>query len=47
MHRKPFLPEKTCATCQRPFRWRRKWAACWDEVRYCSKRCRGNRTARA
>jgi len=35
------LPEKTCAACGRPFRWRRKWAACWEQVRYCSDRCRG------
>jgi len=34
------LPEKTCATCGRPFTWRKKWAKVWDEVRYCSERCR-------
>ncbi len=34
------LPTKTCATCGLPFAWRRKWAAVWDEVRYCSERCR-------
>ncbi|MFN4171086.1 MAG: DUF2256 domain-containing protein [Pseudorhodobacter sp.] len=37
------LPHKTCATCGRPFAWRRKWAKVWDEVRYCSDRCRGAR----
>lgn len=37
------LPTKTCATCGRPFVWRRKWAKIWDEVRYCSERCRGQR----
>ncbi|MEJ2534715.1 MAG: DUF2256 domain-containing protein [Gammaproteobacteria bacterium] len=36
-------PTKTCAVCGRPFEWRRKWADVWDEVRYCSKRCRGRR----
>ena len=40
MRRKPDLPEKTCPVCRRPFAWRRKWARCWDEVRYCSERCR-------
>ncbi|HDZ8855035.1 TPA: DUF2256 domain-containing protein [Aeromonas dhakensis] len=40
MHRKPHLPEKTCPVCQRPFSWRRKWARSWEEVRYCSERCR-------
>ncbi|MEQ8822899.1 MAG: DUF2256 domain-containing protein [Filomicrobium sp.] len=34
------LPQKVCATCQRPFRWRKKWAKVWAEVRYCSLRCR-------
>lgn len=33
-------PEKTCATCGRPFEWRRKWADVWHEVRYCSAACR-------
>ncbi|MED5338323.1 MAG: DUF2256 domain-containing protein [Pseudomonadota bacterium] len=37
------LPTKPCLTCGRPFAWRKKWAACWDEVKYCSKRCRGDR----
>ena len=37
------LPEKICATCGRPFTWRRKWALVWDEVRYCSERCRRER----
>ena len=33
-------PEKPCAACGRPFQWRRKWAACWEQVKYCSDRCR-------
>ncbi|MEJ6011589.1 DUF2256 domain-containing protein [Novosphingobium aquae] len=41
--KKSDFPAKTCATCQRPFAWRKKWAAVWDEVRYCSDRCRGSR----
>ncbi|MGI3211410.1 DUF2256 domain-containing protein [Roseovarius tibetensis] len=41
--KKADLPVKTCATCGRPMQWRRKWAKVWDEVRYCSARCRGNR----
>lgn len=35
------LPQKTCATCGRPFTWRKKWERVWDEVKYCSKRCGG------
>ena len=33
------LPEKVCVTCQRPFKWRKKWAKTWDGVKYCSARC--------
>ncbi|KAF0652464.1 hypothetical protein L107_13618 [Cyanobium sp. Copco_Reservoir_LC18] len=36
-------PTKTCPVCGRPFQWRRKWKDVWDEVRYCSERCRRNR----
>ncbi|MBS3800014.1 MAG: DUF2256 domain-containing protein [Thioalkalivibrio sp.] len=42
-HRKPHLPTKVCPVCGRPFTWRRKWARCWDEVRYCSDACRRRR----
>jgi hypothetical protein len=37
------LPTKVCAACGRPFRWRKKWAKVWDEVRYCSDACRAKR----
>ncbi|MDH3663338.1 MAG: DUF2256 domain-containing protein [Alphaproteobacteria bacterium] len=45
---KSALPVKTCLHCGRLFTWRKKWARCWDAVRYCSKRCgrerrRGNK----
>lgn len=36
------LPVKTCASCGRPFTWRKKWAAHWEQVKYCSDACRGN-----
>ncbi|AZN63775.1 DUF2256 domain-containing protein [Acinetobacter tibetensis] len=26
--------------CLRPFNWRKKWQRCWEEVRYCSERCK-------
>ncbi|MCD2173878.1 DUF2256 domain-containing protein [Rhizobium sp. C4] len=41
------LPQKVCACCGRPFAWRRKWARDWDEVRYCSERCRRDKGGRA
>jgi hypothetical protein len=37
---KQSLPHKLCVQCQRPMTWRRAWAANWDEVKYCSDRCR-------
>jgi hypothetical protein len=43
MRRKGDLPAKTCAVCGRPFAWRKKWAAVWHDVRYCSAACRRRR----
>ena len=37
------LPEKICLVCKRSFTWRKKWEKVWDEVKYCSKRCRGEK----
>ncbi|SOE08518.1 hypothetical protein SAMN05877838_0241 [Hoeflea halophila] len=45
--KKSDLPQKSCACCNRPFSWRRKWARVWDEVRYCSDRCRSAARIRA
>ena len=47
MRKKGDLPQKTCATCGKPFAWRKKWEKVWDEVRYCSDRCRAERKAGA
>lgn len=44
MRKKADLPAKLCATCGRPFAWRRKWAREWSAVRYCSDRCRSAKT---
>ena len=43
MRRKGDLPVKTCAVCGRPMVWRKAWEKVWDEVKYCSDRCRGQR----
>ncbi len=37
------LPTKICPVCNRPFSWRKKWRKVWDEVKYCSDRCRMNK----
>ncbi|MFC6496042.1 DUF2256 domain-containing protein [Gemmobacter lanyuensis] len=46
MRKKGDLPSKPCATCGRPFTWRRKWARDWESVRHCSDRCRAEAKAR-
>ena len=42
MRKKSDLPTKTCLACGLPFTWRKKWERDWDNVKYCSDRCRGN-----
>ncbi|MDE3248692.1 MAG: DUF2256 domain-containing protein [Bacteroidota bacterium] len=37
---KSFLPSKPCAHCGRPMVWRKKWARNWEEVKFCSEKCR-------
>jgi len=41
--KKQHLPTKICVICQRPFSWRKKWEKMWDEVKYCSDKCRMNK----
>jgi hypothetical protein len=40
MQKKSELPSKVCLTCARPFTWRKKWERDWENVKYCSDRCR-------
>ena len=35
------LPQKICPVCDRPFSWRKKWKKDWEEVKYCSEKCKG------
>jgi hypothetical protein len=37
-----FAP-KVCVRCGLPIEWRKKWAKNWDEVKYCSTRCRDDK----
>lgn len=34
------LLSKMCAVCGLEMEWRKKWEKVWDEVKYCSDRCR-------
>ncbi|MDP3439988.1 MAG: DUF2256 domain-containing protein [Azonexus sp.] len=54
--KKSDLPSKICPSCDhgnkggphgRPYFWRKKWAAVWAEVKYCSERCRRNRQGKS
>jgi len=42
-HKKQNLPEKICETCKKPFSWRKKWERDWENVKYCSERCKRNK----
>ncbi len=37
------LPNKMCEVCKRPFAWRKKWEKVWEEVKFCSDKCRMNK----
>ncbi len=41
--KKQNLPHKICLTCSKPFTWRKKWDKNWNDVKYCSDKCRKNK----
>ncbi|WP_281233786.1 DUF2256 domain-containing protein [Flavobacterium gelatinilyticum] len=41
--KKENLPTKICTVCNRHFSWRKKWEKVWDDVKYCSSKCRKNK----
>ena len=38
--KKSDLPVKICKVCNRAFTWRKKWEKVWEDVKYCSEKCR-------
>jgi len=42
-HKKLNLPTKICLSCQRPFAWPKKWERDWENVKFCSDRCRSTK----
>jgi hypothetical protein len=38
--KKENLPFKICKVCKKPFYWRKKWERDWENVEYCSNRCK-------
>ena len=41
------LQTKVCLVCGKPFTWRKKWERDWDQVLYCSDRCRALSSSRS
>ncbi|MFC5682416.1 DUF2256 domain-containing protein [Flavobacterium sp. MAHUQ-51] len=41
--KKQHLPSKNCVSCNRPFAWRKKWEKDWEQVKYCSTKCRSQK----
>lgn len=39
---KQTLPQKICVVCARAMTWRKAWAKNWEQVKYCSDRCRAS-----
>ncbi|WP_317127527.1 DUF2256 domain-containing protein [Chryseobacterium salivictor] len=33
-----------CLTCKRPFSWRKKWEKDWEKVKFCSEKCKKNKS---
>ncbi|MEM9679741.1 MAG: DUF2256 domain-containing protein [Bacteroidota bacterium] len=42
--KKQHLPSKLCPVCSRSFVWRKKWEKNWEYVKYCSDKCRKQKT---
>ncbi|MDP4664522.1 MAG: DUF2256 domain-containing protein [Salibacteraceae bacterium] len=40
--KKEHLPTKICIVCKLEFTWRKKWQRDWENVKYCSEKCRRN-----
>lgn len=37
---------KTCKCCGRTIEWRKKWQDCWQEIQFCSEKCRRSRRSK-
>lgn len=37
------MTEKSCSTCGRKIEPRKKWAKNWNEIKYCSDKCRSSK----
>ncbi len=39
------LPVKICAGCGKPMAWRKRWQKIWEQVKFCSEKCRKNKNS--
>ncbi|MGL4232436.1 MAG: DUF2256 domain-containing protein [Casimicrobium sp.] len=44
---KSTLPQKVCIACGKTMVWRKSWAKNWEQVKYCSERCRKSKPGKA
>ncbi|MAO86085.1 MAG: hypothetical protein CMF87_04090 [Candidatus Marinimicrobia bacterium] len=47
MIKKTDLPQKICPVCNKPYVWRKKWKKNWDNVIYCSEKCRRSKSLKS
>jgi len=40
------LPTKICTNCGKPMTWRKRWEKVWEEIKFCSERCRRNKNSK-
>ncbi|MFL2720407.1 MAG: DUF2256 domain-containing protein [Gammaproteobacteria bacterium] len=45
MHKKLKLSQKICPICNRSFTWRKKWEKNWENVIYCSEKCKRSKNS--
>ena len=45
MHKKIHLPTKVCPVCKLEFNWRKKWKKDWEQVIYCSEKCKRSKNS--
>jgi len=45
MHKKIHLPAKVCPVCKLEFNWRKKWKKDWEQVIYCSEKCKRSKNS--
>ena len=45
VYKKIHLPTKVCPVCKLEFNWRKKWKKDWEQVIYCSEKCKRSKNS--